>query len=613
MSFRCRRLNFQQLAFGRLFVIACLGLVVTGFVLPRSAHASINFIQQATGSVNGGTGFTITLTAAPHIGDALVFQGASQGSHPTSITGGGVTWINATQKCANRCSDIWYGLNSNGNGTTLTVSFGLSQNAGGNVSEWSGIALFGALDVSSGIDNCCSGSDNAPTTQSINTTNPTDLLIGEASVDDTLTITGGPTNSFTALTEVNNGTGSHAVPSYRVVSAASAYSTSWTTSGSLGWDTSIAALKEAPPGLQVSSRSDVLSDSRPSTTSNHTIAFIIQNSLDTTGWGQGSGGDATDTLAIIFPSGFNLANLSCKDVDISFGGTATSIAGYNVNRSTSANCKGSATSWGLFIDTSANTLTFYTPTAAATYVATGTQVQIKIGTNASFQDAATQWITNPSAAGIYTITVGGSFLGSGNILVSINSGVTVQATVAESLALTVSSVKAVNCTADDGATVTAVDTSPTTVSFGVVPLNTFYIGCQDLVVSTNAGNGYSLTTQESSVMKTVNGIFAIPDTTCDAGGCTESAAATWTNTAKNGLGHTCFNQDGNHDCDSSYSNGTKFRQFANMAAGETPQAIMSSTTPATVTARIKHRLSVGAAQAAGTYTTLISYTIYATY
>lgn len=77
------------------------------------------------------------------------------------------------------------------------------------------------------------------------------------------------------------------------------------------------------------------------------------------------------------------------------------------------------------------------------------------------------------------------------------------------------SVAAVNCTADDGATVTAIGTSPTTVPFGTVSLNTFYIGCQDLVVSTNAGAGYSLTAQESAVMQTANGLSTIPDTTCD--------------------------------------------------------------------------------------------------
>src|SRR5207237_8225774 len=107
--------------------------------------------------------------------------------------------------------------------------------------------------------------------------------------------------------------------------------------------------------------------------------------------------------------------------------------------------------------------------------------------------------------------------------------------------------------------------------------------------------------------------LTLPGAPCVGGGCTESAAAGWTNATKNGLGHTCFNQDGNHDCDSSYANGTKFRQFANIAAGETPQAIMASSTPASVTARIKHRLSAGNSQAAGTYTTLITYTILGTF
>jgi len=117
-------------------------------------------------------------------------------------------------------------------------------------------------------------------------------------------------------------------------------------------------------------------------------------------------------------------------------------------------------------------------------------------------------------------------------------------------------------------------------------------------------------------MKTANGSSTIPDTTCDAGTCTQSAAAAWTNPAKNGLGFTCFNQDGNHDCNAVYTNGTSgknFTRFANLALGETPQSIMSSSTPATVTARIKHRLSVGAAQAAGVYTTIITYTLTPTY
>ena len=84
-------------------------------------------------------------------------------------------------------------------------------------------------------------------------------------------------------------------------------------------------------------------------------------------------------------------------------------------------------------------------------MATGTPITIWIGSSATSQQQGIHWITNPSTAGIYTISVGGTFGGSGNMLASINSAVTVQATVAESLSLTVNSVASPNCTADDGA------------------------------------------------------------------------------------------------------------------------------------------------------------------
>lgn len=110
------------------------------------------------------------------------------------------------------------------------------------------------------------------------------------------------------------------------------------------------------------------------------------------------------------------------------------------------------------------------------------------------------------------------------------------------------------CTADDGATVNQISTTGTSVPFGTVSANTFYQGCQDLKVSTNAPGGYSLSVQESYAMRTASGGYTIPDTTCDAGGCTETVAASWTDPNKNGYGHTCYNQS-MHDCDSSYVNG----------------------------------------------------------
>src|SRR5207302_8577726 len=135
---------------------------------------------------------------------------------------------------------------------------------------------------------------------------------------------------------------------------------------------------------------------------------------------------------------------------------------------------------------------------------------------------------------------GGTCGGSGSILVSISSAATVQVQVAASLAFTVCSVKAVNCTADDGATVSAVDTSRTSVPLGTLfPVNTFFTGCQDVVVSSNAGNGYSVTVQEQTLMHTLGG-FTFPQTACDGAACTLTTAAAWSNPANNGCGRSCF-------------------------------------------------------------------------
>jgi hypothetical protein len=410
---------------------------------------------------------------------------------------------------------------------------------------------------------------------------------------------------------VNNGSSASVGSEDQVVTSAGSYNAPMTINPTGTWVMLMATFKDpgqgggSPAGIQVSSRSDILSDPRMSATSNHTIAFTVNNSLVT------QSSSVTNTLTVSFPSGFSLANLTCGDVDVA---TATQFLLNVSGDGASTNCPNTATSWGMLIDSTNRIITLTTPSSTNqyVYVATGTQMTIKIGSNATSQNQGAHWITNPSSSGTYTISVGGTFGGSGNMLVSIQSAVTVAATVAESLALTASSVNAVNCTADDGATVNSVTSTATSVPFGTISPNTFYQGCQDLIVSTNAGNGYSLTVQESSAMKTVNGSFTIPDTTCDAGGCTESAAAGWTNASKNGLGHTCANQL-NHDCNSAYSSGTLFRQAADISLGETAQAVMSSSTPATATGRIKFRLSPGSAQPAGTYTTLITYIITGTY
>jgi hypothetical protein len=168
-----------------------------------------------------------------------------------------------------------------------------------------------------------------------------------------------------------------------------------------------------------------------------------------------------------------------------------------------------------------------------------------------------------------------------------------------------------NCAADDGASISVINSTAVSIPFGTVSPNTFYQGCQDLIVSSNAAGGYSLAAKENHSMRTESG-QTIPDTTCDDGSCDATSSATWVTATNNGFGQTCANQTGS-DCVSAYADGTLFRQFPSEADGEQPQVFMTSSTPASATGRVKYRFSVPQNQAAGTYSNTISYVLTGSY
>ncbi|MDO8557882.1 MAG: hypothetical protein Q7S09_01665 [bacterium] len=344
------------------------------------------------------------------------------------------------------------------------------------------------------------------------------------------------------------------------------------------------------PGVD---RQDIISDSRPGVGANHTISFAIN-----------SGFDASELLELDWPSDFAFpSDLDCGDADVATG-TQFYLA------TTSTDCLATATNWGAIFISDTRIFRLTAPSDPGTYIATGTIMTFTIGLNASAQQTGTTQIVNPSTVGTYTLDVGGP-VGMGRMLVAIIEGQTVEVTIAESLTVTVTGIAGASCSADDGASVTPVDATDTAIPFGNISPNTFYIACQDVAIATNAGGGYSATCQEESPLKTSGGTI-IPDTVCDAGGCTESAGASWTNASNNGFGHTCRNQV-NNDCASAYSNGVSFRQFANISGGEAAQAFMASSTTASATGRVKFRLSRGSTQAAGAYRTVVTYIITPTY
>lgn len=236
------------------------------------------------------------------------------------------------------------------------------------------------------------------------------------------------------------------------------------------------------------------------------------------------------------------------------------------------------------------------------------------GVNFSFSTAN---ITNSTTSGTYfarvtTYTNTDCSTGetdSGVVAFAIISGVTVTAIVAETLVVEVTGVSAADCTQSSG---TSVTTTATAVPFGVIAPATFYRGCQNIRVATNAANGFVMTTQEQTNLRytTIN----IPDTTCDATGCSEVTARPWVSTGFPGYGHSCYNIVGT-PCNTVYA-ADNFRQFACRGTdaecdpgtgGETPQMFMSTTGPADVTGRILHRIAISPLQAAGSYSATVVY------
>jgi hypothetical protein len=299
-----------------------------------------------------------------------------------------------------------------------------------------------------------------------------------------------------------------------------------------------------------------------------------------------------DTIAITFPAGFNMGSVDYTDVDLS-----ASSAG----EQTIAGAAPNTTQWGAAV--SGQVLTFTSPSNASTYIGGGETVTIEIGTNATAGVTGDQQITNPTAAS-YTISIAanGASPDTGALVVAIISGVTVSATIAESLTFAIAAVNDTLCTL--GGTATAVTTTAATVPFGTMNANSFKKGCQTLTLNTNAGNGYSLTSQETDQL-TNAGSQIISDTTCDTGTCTESTSAAWaTATANHGLGHTCSGLD----CAATYSSASNFRQFASIADTETAVQMMSSSSPVTnSTSTVVYKLSVSGSQSSGDYSNVVVY------
>jgi hypothetical protein len=233
---------------------------------------------------------------------------------------------------------------------------------------------------------------------------------------------------------------------------------------------------------------------------------------------------------------------------------------------------------------------------------------------------------------IRSITIGGTFGGYGQILVSVNPALVLSASVQETLTLMLTGLAGSgtggmnSCSSDgthdaeDNASINLINTTAASVPFGALSSsNTFYEGCQKVAVTTNAGSGFTVSVREDHSLRTPSGL-TVADTGCDANGClnTPSTAAAWVTNTNPGLGISCANAATSASCwtaNPNWINGTRWAPIANEGennptGGTQTPAIFSGLTGATsveVITKAKYRVTVPTLQPAGTYTNLVSF------
>jgi hypothetical protein len=219
---------------------------------------------------------------------------------------------------------IWYAKNIKGGADTVTANFDATAN---DTKLW--IVEISGADLTSPLDVTATGvaSSGTSITSGNFTTNYANELILAIGLSDSSNVSVGP--GYTAIDLV---AGDASANEYRVTTSVGTYNAVMNFSSFTKVVIDVAAFKAAAPGIQVSVRSDTLSDSRPSATSNHTIIFTTNNAI------YGSSVSNSSTVTLTLDSSFSIpAGMDCGDVD------AATSSQFNFNY---PGCGATATAWG---------------------------------------------------------------------------------------------------------------------------------------------------------------------------------------------------------------------------------------------------------------------------
>lgn len=128
-----------------------------------------------------------------------------------------------------------------------------------------------------------------------------------------------------------------------------------------------------------------------------------------------------------------------------------------------------------------------------------------------------------------------------------------------------------------------------------------------LTINNQSAGGYIVTAQENHQLLVPSSGSLIPDTTCDAGNCTETTAALWSNTLTYGFGYRCDQVGITNYCPSGFNTANYYKQFADTSKNESAVTVMSGQSGKNQQSTITYKVNISSTQPPGIYTNVITY------
>ncbi len=319
----------------------------------------------------------------------------------------------------------------------------------------------------------------------------------------------------------------------------------------------------------ITSASDTMSSSKISpATSTHSIKFTSPTGAS----------DNTDTIVITFPSDFNFTGKATTSVTFTHGPST----GLETTETLHGVADGSR--WAVATTgTQGRVWTFTAPTDGIGAAAVDPNDVLIF----SFTAASS---TNPSVATSYGIAISGNGFDSGDITVSIvnDDQVAISATVAQSITFSIS---------DNSISFGTLTSGAARYASGTASGDTSEVEAHNLIVGTNASNGYSLTLNGNTLTSGGNTITAIGASNSASSVGTEQFGLRLTAAGGNGAVNAPYAASG----------------FA-FDSGAFPDTVATSTVAtANTTYSARYLANIGSNTEAGSYSATLTYTATANY